>query len=51
MRLERALPDLKAIGIDTIWIPPGCKAGTSDSNGYDIYDLYDLTVFHAVNGY
>lgn len=44
-RLRKALPDLKRIGIDNIWLPPGCKAGYSKSNGYDIYDLYDLGEF------
>ena len=44
-RLYKALPDLKAIGIDNIWIPPGCKAMSPSGNGYDIYDLYDLGEF------
>lgn len=43
--MRKALPDLKRIGIDNIWLPPGCKAGYSKSNGYDIYDLYDLGEF------
>ena len=45
-RLSSAIPGLKAIGIDNLWIPPGCKAGNSDGNGYDIYDLYDLGEFN-----
>lgn len=44
-RLRKALPDLDSIGIDNIWLPPGCKGGSSTSNGYDIYDLYDLGEF------
>ena len=44
-RLQKALPDLRKIGIDNIWIPPGCKGGSAGSNGYDIYDLYDLGEF------
>jgi alpha-amylase len=44
-RLRRALPDLKDIGVDNVWIPPGCKAMGPDGNGYDIYDLYDLGEF------
>nr|BAC55903.1 hypothetical protein [Aspergillus oryzae] len=44
-RLQHALPGLKEIGIDNIWIPPGCKAMNSSGNGYDIYDLYDLGEF------
>ncbi|PYI08061.1 putative alpha-amylase [Aspergillus sclerotiicarbonarius CBS 121057] len=44
-RLQHALPGLKAIGVDNIWIPPGCKAMNPAGNGYDIYDLYDLGEF------
>ncbi|KAL2871914.1 glycoside hydrolase superfamily [Aspergillus lucknowensis] len=44
-RLQRALPTLKTMGIDSIWIPPGCKGTNPSSNGYDIYDLYDLGEF------
>ncbi|PLB48256.1 alpha-amylase [Aspergillus steynii IBT 23096] len=44
-RLEQALPDLKAIGVDNMWIPPGCKAMNPAGNGYDIYDLYDIGEF------
>lgn len=44
-RLQKALPDLRRIGIDNIWLPPGCKGSSWDSNGYDIYDLYDLGEF------
>ena len=44
-RLKRALPELKAAGIDNIWTPPACKASSPSGNGYDIYDLYDLGEF------
>ncbi|KAL4988800.1 glycoside hydrolase superfamily [Aspergillus falconensis] len=44
-RLSRALPGLKAIGIDSIWLPPGCKGMDPNGNGYDIYDLFDLGEF------
>ena len=44
-RLKDALPTLKELGVDKIWIPPACKAGSPESNGYDIYDLYDLGEF------
>ncbi|KAF5861210.1 hypothetical protein ETB97_000523 [Aspergillus alliaceus] len=44
-RLQDALPGLKSIGIDNIWIPPGCKGMDSHGNGYDVYDLYDLGEF------
>jgi alpha-amylase len=45
-RLRQALPDLKGIGVDNIWIPPGCKAMSPSGNGYDIYDLYDIGEFN-----
>ena len=44
-RLHKALPSLKDIGVDNIWIPPGCKGMSPSANGYDIYDLYDLGEF------
>ncbi|KAJ5780042.1 hypothetical protein N7457_005202 [Penicillium paradoxum] len=44
-RLHQALPDLKDIGVDNIWIPPGCKGMNPSGSGYDIYDLYDLGEF------
>lgn len=44
-RLKVALPDFKAIGVDQIWIPPGCKGMDPSGNGYDVYDLYDLGEF------
>ncbi|KAF2123450.1 glycoside hydrolase family 13 protein [Dothidotthia symphoricarpi CBS 119687] len=44
-RLIAQVPKLKAIGIDNIWLPPGCKAASPEGNGYDIYDLYDLGEF------
>ncbi|KAH8599463.1 glycoside hydrolase superfamily [Bisporella sp. PMI_857] len=46
-RLHDNLEQLKATGIDNIWIPPGCKASSPSGNGYDIYDLYDLGEFDA----
>ena len=44
-RLRRILPQLKAIGIDNLWLPPACKGNNFRGNGYDIYDLYDLGEF------
>jgi len=39
-------PQLKGIGIDTVWLPPAHKGTTGmSSNGYDSYDLYDLGEF------
>ena len=45
-RLLHVLPRLKAIGVSSVWIPPGCKATNPQDNGYGIYDLYDLGEFH-----
>ena len=45
-RLLEALPKLKAIGTDKIWLPSGYKASSPNGNGYDIYDLYDLGGFN-----
>ncbi|KAJ5179974.1 CAZyme family GH13 [Penicillium capsulatum] len=44
-RLKNSLPGLKSIGVDHLWIPPGCKGMDPSGNGYDIYDLYDLGEF------
>lgn len=49
-RLEGQLSQLKAYGIDNLWIPPGCKASSQQGNGYDIYDLYDLGEFDQKGG-
>ncbi|CAJ2512069.1 Uu.00g076940.m01.CDS01 [Anthostomella pinea] len=45
VRLEKQAAQLKAWGIDNIWIPPACKGSSKEGNGYDIYDLYDLGEF------
>lgn len=44
-RLRKALLSLKTIGVDNMWLPPGCKAMSPSGNGYDVYDLYDLGEF------
>lgn len=44
-RLQSQLAYLKELDIDNVWLPPGCKAGSPHSNGYDAYDLYDLGEF------
>ncbi|EMC92249.1 glycoside hydrolase family 13 protein [Baudoinia panamericana UAMH 10762] len=44
-RLTRLLPLLSAIGITSLWLPPGCKANNAQGNGYDCYDLWDLGEF------
>lgn len=45
-RLRRLLPSLKDIGVDNLWIPPGCKGMDPSATGYDIYDMYDLGEFY-----
>ena len=50
-RLLSTISTLKSIGIDNIWLPPGCKAqGGVQGNGYDIYDLYDVGEFDQKGG-
>lgn len=44
-RLMRKLEGLQQLGVDQVWLPPGCKAGWQGSNGYDVYDAYDLGEF------
>ncbi|KAJ5731652.1 uncharacterized protein N7483_006160 [Penicillium malachiteum] len=45
-RLRMAMASLRDVGVDNIWIPPGCKAMDPSGVGYDIYDLWDLGEFH-----
>ncbi|PYH89262.1 alpha-amylase, partial [Aspergillus ellipticus CBS 707.79] len=44
-RLTHHLPQLRTLGVTTLWLPPGCKGMDPNGNGYDIYDLYDLGEF------
>jgi alpha-amylase len=44
-RLADEIPSLAALGITSMWIPPAAKGASPTSNGYDIYDLYDLGEF------
>lgn len=38
--------NLARLGITAVWLPPACKAKDGGySNGYDVYDLYDLGEF------
>jgi len=43
--LKRLAPELKARGIDSLWIPPVTKGQSAEDTGYGIYDLYDLGEF------
>ena len=40
--MENKIPDLVAAGINSVWLPPQCKATGVFDVGYGIYDLYDL---------
>ncbi|MDG5472643.1 alpha-amylase [Jeotgalibacillus sp. ET6] len=44
-RLRDAAADLKANGIDGVWIPPVTKGQSVEDPGYSVYDLYDLGEF------
>ncbi|MNX08864.1 Glucan 1,4-alpha-maltohexaosidase precursor [compost metagenome] len=44
-RLSELAPELKAVGIDAVWVPPVTKAITTEDTGYGVYDLYDLGEF------
>ncbi|TLS22505.1 uncharacterized protein PpBr36_10068 [Pyricularia pennisetigena] len=44
-RLADKIPSLAALGVTDLWIPPACKGAWYTSNGYDVYDLYDLGEF------
>ena len=43
--MEKKIPDLVAAGINSVWLPPQCKATGVFDVGYGIYDLYDLGEF------
>jgi len=45
-KMETEAQELKAFGIDTLWLPPAHKGmDGKKSTGYDSYDLYDLGEF------
>ncbi|MED1467632.1 alpha-amylase [Bacillus salipaludis] len=44
--LKEAAPQLKEIGIDSLWIPPVTKGKSADDVGYAVYDLYDIGEFN-----
>lgn len=45
IRLTRVIPDIAALGVTSMWIPPAAKGMSPKSAGYDTYDLYDLGEF------
>lgn len=42
-------PNLKALGVTAVWIPPCCKATDVNNVGYAVYDVYDLGEFDQKN--
>lgn len=44
--LRHKADELAELGIDSVWLPPAYKGtGGGMSNGYDVYDIYDLGEF------
>lgn len=44
--IQEKADDLKKLGIDAVWLPPAYKGNQgSNSNGYDVYDIFDLGEF------
>lgn len=49
-QIKSEAPRLKDLGFTSIWFPPACKGSVGGfSQGYDIYDLYDLGEFDQKN--
>jgi alpha-amylase len=48
--LATQVDDLRAAGIDALWLPPVNKAASQDSVGYDPYDYFDLGDFDQKGG-
>ncbi|WP_018663422.1 alpha-amylase [Heyndrickxia acidiproducens] len=44
-RLKELAPQLKANGLDSVWLPPVTKGQSAQDNGYGVYDHYDLGEF------
>lgn len=43
--LAEKVPQVAASGINSMWLPPFSKATDPTSNGYDLYDCFDLGDF------
>ncbi|KAI0367737.1 alpha amylase [Pilatotrama ljubarskyi] len=43
---ESEVPDLAALGVTQVWLPPPNKAMRKEGQGYDAYDLWDLGEFY-----
>ncbi len=44
-RCAAKAPNLAALGITAVWLPPAYKAVSQEDVGYAVYDLYDLGEF------
>jgi len=44
-RCAAKAPNLAALGITDVWLPPAYKSTSQDSVGYSVYDMYDLGEF------
>ncbi|KAI0250198.1 glycoside hydrolase family 13 protein [Lactifluus subvellereus] len=43
---EHEVPQLSALGVTQVWLPPPNKGTHKKGQGYDAYDLWDLGEFH-----
>ncbi|KAH9850353.1 alpha amylase [Lenzites betulinus] len=43
---ESEVPNLAALGVTQVWLPPPNKAMRKEGQGYDAYDLWDLGEFY-----
>ncbi|KAI8980163.1 alpha amylase [Trametes punicea] len=43
---ESEVPNLRALGVTQVWLPPPNKAMRKEGQGYDAYDLWDLGEFY-----
>ncbi|KAG8889411.1 hypothetical protein FRB99_003992 [Tulasnella sp. 403] len=44
-KVKSELPRLDHMGITAMWLPPPTKASSTNSVGYDVYDIWDLGEF------
>ena len=44
-RCAAKAPNLAALGITQVWLPPAYKGAAQDDVGYGVYDMYDLGEF------
>ena len=44
-RCAAKAPNLRALGITQVWLPPAYKGTSQEDVGYGVYDMYDLGEF------